>query len=115
MNFSSNDAKLQAKQNLEKAVAELKRKHSFAGRNEFCNLYFPGVRSPDSKIYSFLREIKDILKDIEDEEKICDRYLTLHCPDFIAALKKSPTRKWDDHGLPEGEKAQKQIRQSLKK
>lgn len=113
MNANSYDAELRAKSNLEKAVAELKRKHSFFGRNDFCELYFPGVRSPDSKINSFLRESKDILKDIEDEEKSCDRYLNLHCRDFVEALEKSPTKKWDDHGLPQGDDAQKQIRRSL--
>ena len=68
MNANSYDAELRARSNLEKAVAELKRKHSFFRRDDFCELYFPGVRSPDSKINSFLRESKDILKDIEDEE-----------------------------------------------
>ena len=113
MNANSYDAELRARSNLEKAVAELKRKHSFFRRDDFCELYFPGVRSPDSKISSFLREIKDILKDIEDEEKSCDRYLNLHCRDFVEALEKSPTKKWDDHGLPQGDDAQKQIRRSL--
>ena len=113
MNANSYDAEIRAKLNLERAVAELKRKHSFFGRNDFCELYFPGVRSPDSKINSFLRESKDILKDIEDEEKSCDRYLNLHCPEFIKALEQSPTKKWDDYGLPQGDEAQKQIRHSL--
>lgn len=55
------------------------------------------------------------MKEIEEEEKNCDRYLTLHCRDFIEALEKSQTSKWDDRNLPQGEEAQKQIRQSLQK
>ena len=107
MSTYSHESEMQARINLEKAIAELKRKHSFFGRNDFCEMYFPGVRSPDSKINTFLREIKDILRDIEAEEKSCDRYLNLHCRDFVEALEKSPTKKWDDYGLPQGDEAQK--------